>query len=202
MMLPMSLFLIQFFPVTIKFIVYIISIYPFLFQFYALLYTITFFLGPILFSLTIFLIIRNETNENFKNYMLPLVYGLFLVFVSTLTNLFSQILYPPFGLISILFSGLSIYMIFIGLYSSSIFITRNYYIAKSFVNRFHEYKFFAGIAQSELEIGVRCVLHKLEENNQLQLQEKETLNEFSKEELNELISFVKKELKDKNIKKE
>ncbi len=202
MIIPMLLFLINLLPYTVKFIVYIISIYPFLYEFYALLSTITFFMGPILFSLTILLIIRNELNKNFKNYMLPLVYGLLLVFVSTQTNLFSQVLYPPFGLISILFSGLSIYLIFIGLYSSSIFITRNYYIAKSFANRFHEYKFFAGIARSELEIGVRSVLDKLEEDNQLQLQEKETFNEFNKEELDELIAIVKKELKDKNIKKE
>jgi hypothetical protein len=134
--------------------------------------------------------------------MLPLVYGLFLVFVSTQANLFSQVLYPPFGLISILFSGLSLYLIFIGLYSSSIFIARNYYIARSFANRFHEYKFFASIARSELELGVRSVLDKLEEDNRLQLQEKETFDEFNKEELDDLIYFVKKELKDKNIKKE
>ena len=159
-------------------------------------------MGPILFSLTILLIIRKETNKHFKTYMLPLVYGLFLVFVSTQANLFSQVLYPPFGLISILFSGLSIYLILIGIYSSSIFIARNYYIARSFVNRFHEYQFFAGIAKSELETGVRSVLGKLEEDNQLQLQEKETFDEFNKKELDELLYFVKKELKDKNTKKE
>jgi hypothetical protein len=45
-------------------------------------------------------------------------------------------------------------------------------------------------------------LDKLEESNQLQVQEKETFNEFNKEELDELINFVKKELKSKNIKKE
>lgn len=202
MIIPMLLFLINLLPYTVEFIVYLISIYPFLFEFYASLSTITFFMGPILFSLTILLIIRKETNKHFKTYMLPLVYGLFLVFVSTQTNLFSQVLYPPFGLISILFSGLSIYLIFIGIYSSSIFIARNYYIARSFVNRFHEYQFFAGIAKSELESGVRSVLDKLEEGNQLQIQEKETFNEFNKEELGELINFVKKELKSKNIKKE
>jgi hypothetical protein len=45
-------------------------------------------------------------------------------------------------------------------------------------------------------------LDKLEESNQLQLQEKETFNEFNKEELDELMNFVKKELKSKDSKKE
>jgi hypothetical protein len=134
--------------------------------------------------------------------MLPMVFGIFLIFVSTQTNLFSQILYPPFGLISKLFSGLSIYLIFIGLYSSSIFITRNYYIARSFADRFHEYKFFEGIARSELESEVRGVLDKVKVNKELQIDNKETLDEFNIQELDKLIGYVKKEIKDKNIKKE
>ena len=95
--------------------------------------------------------IRNTDNQIFKNHLLPISYGLFLIFASTQSNLFSQILYPPFGLITILFTGLSLFLMFLGFYSSSIYITRNYSLVKTFVNRFYQYEFFKNIAKSELE---------------------------------------------------
>jgi hypothetical protein len=199
MLIPMVFFLINLFPITLTSIIYLVSIYPFLFPLYAILSTLTFFIGPVIFSIAIFLMIKNTNNQNFKSYLLPLAYGLFLVFVSNQTNLFSQILYPPFGLVSLLFSGLSLYLIFIGFYSSSIYITRNYSFAKTFVDRVYQFEFFKNIAKSELEKEVNNVFKTIQKNNEFQLNEKNDVDELNKEEITKLIDLVQNEIKNRQL---
>jgi hypothetical protein len=198
MIVPMILFIINLFPTTITFIIYLISFHPFLFPLYTILSTLTFLIGPIIFSLAIFLMIRNTDNKIFKSYLLPIAYGLFLIFASTQTNLFSRILYPPFGLITILFSGLSLFLIFLGFYSSLIYITRNYNFVRTFVNHFYQFEFFKNIAKSELEKEVKTIFNDIQKDNKFQLDEKESLEELDKEEIINLVKFVKEELKNKS----
>lgn len=195
MIIPMILFIINLFPVTITFVIYLVSLYPSLLPLYTILSTFTFLIGPIIFSFAIFLMIRNADNKTFKSYLLPVAYGLFLIFASTQTNLFSRILYPPFGLITILFSGLSLFLIFLGFYSSSLYITRNYSLVKTFVNRFYQFEFFKNIAKSELEKEVKTIFNDIQKNNTLEIAEKESVEEFNKEEISKLIEIVKEELK-------
>lgn len=201
MIIPLILFIINLFPATITFIIYLISLYPFLLSLYIVVSTVTFLIGPIIFSLAIFLMIRNTNNKTFKNYLLPLAYGLFLIFASTQTNLFSRILYPPFGLITILFSGLSLFLVFIGFYSSLFYVTRNYGFVKTFVNHFYQFQFFKNIAKSELEKKVKTIFNDIQKDNKFELVEKESVEELSKEEVTKLIEFVKGELKNKSSNK-
>jgi len=201
MIIPLILFVLNLFPTTITFVIYLISLYPFLFPLYTILSTFAFLIGPIIFSLAIFLIIRNTDNQIFKNHLLPIAYGLFLIFASTQSNLFPQILYPPFGLITILFTGLSLFLMFLGFYSSSIYITRNYYLVRTFVDRVYQYEFFKNIAKSELEKEVKTIFNKIKKDNIFPLAEKENVDEINKEEVTKLIEFVKGELKNKNINK-
>lgn len=199
MLIPMIFFLVNLFPITLKSIIYLVSIYPFLFPLYSIFSTLTFFIGPVIFSIAIFLMIKNTANKNFRNYLLPLAYGLFLVFVSNQTNLFSQVLYPPFGLVSLLFSGLSLYLIFIGFYSSSIYIARNYSFVKTFVDRVYQFKFFKNIAKSELEKEVNTVFKNIQKNEKFQLNEKDDVNDMSREEVTRLIELVQNELKNRKV---
>jgi len=195
--LPLILFLINLLPITITIIVYLISIYPILLPLYAITSTLTFLIGPIIFSLTIFLMIKYTDNQTFKDNLLPIAYGLFLLFASTQTNIFSRVLYPPFGLISILFSGLSLFLVFTGFYSSSLYITKNYYFSKTFVNRFYQSDFFRTIAKSELEMNVKKVFKNIQRNDLFQVSEKEKIDDFNEEQVSKLIEFVKKELKNR-----
>ena len=201
MVIPLILFVLNLFPTTITYVVYLISLYPFLFPLYTILSTSTFLIGPIIFSLAIFLMVRNTDNQIFKNHLLPISYGLFLIFASTQSNLFSQILYPPFGLITILFTGLSLFLTFLGFYSSSIYITRNYSLVKTFVNRVYQYEFFKNIAKSELEKEVSTIFKNIQKDNIFPIAEKENVDEITKEEVTKLIEFVKGELKYKNVNK-
>ena len=201
MIIPLILFVLNLFPTTITFVIYLISLYPFLFPLYTILSTFAFLIGPIIFSLAIFLMIRNTDNQIFKNHLLPIAYGLFLIFASTQSNLFPQILYPPFGLITILFTGLSLFLMFLGFYSSSIYITRNYYLVRTFVDRVYQYEFFKNIAKSELEKEVKTIFNKIKKDNIFPLAEKENVDEINKEEVTKLMEFVKGELKNKNINK-
>lgn len=201
-MLPMILFLINLLPITITSIVYLISIYPILLPLYAIISTLTFLIGPIIFSLTIFLMIKYTDNQIFGNYLLPLAYGLFLLFASTQTNLFSRVLYPPFGLITMLFSGLSLFLIFTGFYSSSLYVTKNYHFSKTFVNRFYQAEFFKTIAKSELEMNVKKVFKNIQKNDAFHLSEKESIDDLNEEQVSKLIEFVKEEVKKRESKKQ
>lgn len=192
---PLILFLINLLPVTITAIVYLISIYPILLPLYTVVSTLTFLIGPIIFSLAVSLMIKYTDNSTFKEYLLPIAYGLFLLFASTQTNIFSRVLYPPFGLISILFTGLSLFLVFTGFYSSSLYITKNYYFSKTFINRFHQSEFFSTIAKSELEINVKKVFRNIQKNNLFRVSEKEDIDDFNEEQVSKLIEFVKDELK-------
>jgi hypothetical protein len=201
MIIPLILFVINLFPTTITFMIYLVSLYPFFLPFYTIISTFTFLIGPIIFSLAIFLMTRNTDNPIFKNHLLPIAYGLFLIFASTQSNLFSQILYPPFGLITILFCGLSLFLMFLGFYSSSIYITRNYSFVKTFVNRVYQFEFFKNIAKSELEKEVKTIFNKIEKDNIFPLAEKENIDEINNEEITKIIEFVKGELKSKSSNK-
>jgi len=141
--------------------------------------------------------IKYTDNQTFKDNLLPIAYGLFLLFASTQTNIFSRVLYPPFGLISILFSGLSLFLVFTGFYSSSLYITKNYYFSKTFVNRFYQSDFFRTIAKSELEMNVKKVFKNIQRNDLFQVSEKEKIDDFNEEQVSKLIEFVKKELKNR-----
>jgi hypothetical protein len=139
--------------------------------------------------------IKYTDNQVFKGYLLPLAYGLFLLFASTQPNIFSRVLYPPFGLITILFSGLSLFLIFAGFYSSSMYVTRNHYFSKTFVDRFYQSEFFKTIAKSELEIRVKKVFKNIQKDNLLDVSEKESIDDFNEDQVSKVIEFVKDELK-------
>jgi len=90
---------------------------------------------------------------------------------------------------------------FLGFYSSSIYITRNYYLVRTFVDRVYQYEFFKNIAKSELEKEVKTIFNKIKKDNIFPLAEKENVDEINKEEVTKLMEFVKGELKNKNINK-
>ena len=193
LLVPLILFSIDIFPIFVDFIFYIISIYPNLFYVYMLFSTLSPFIGPIIFGGSILLIIKNTNNKNFKNYLLPISFGLFLFFTSTQSNLFSQILYPPFGLITLLFSGVSVYLIFIGFYYTSEYISRNYYLVKDFVDKYYQFTFFNNIAKVEVEKKAQKVFTEIQKNDEFDLTDQPGLKELNKEQIDSIIQLIREE---------
>ena len=195
--IPMIFFLIQFFPVTLKLLISLYLINPSLFlPLYTILSTITTFIGATMVSITLWLLIRKIPNKSFKSYLMLVTFGLLLVLTSTQETPFPRFLFPPFGLITILFIGLAIYLPFIGFYSASLHISKDMNLVRNFADRIHQYGFFRNIAKSQLEQDIKGIMTKVLQSNEfiISQKEKQYFHELAKEDIEKLFQVVKSEL--------
>lgn len=197
--IPIIIFLIEFFPLTLKFLTSLYLLNPSLFlPTYTILSTITTFLGAAIVSITFWLLVRKIENKSFKNYLMLVAFGLLLVLTSTQETNFPRFLFPPFGLITILFIGLAIYLFFIGFYSASLHISKDIALVKSFSDRLYQYELFRNIAKSQLEQQIKEIIPKILKSNEFILaQEEEQYQKSEKENLDLLFKIVRKEMEDK-----
>jgi hypothetical protein len=87
--------------------------------------------GGILFGVAFVSAARGiEKGSPVKNYMMIAAYGLVLLFVSG-TGTVNQASYPPYGLATVSFLGLSSYLVLVGLYSSAISVSEDVKLRQS-----------------------------------------------------------------------
>ena len=195
--IPIIFLLIQFFPVTLKLLISLYLINPSLFlPLYTILSTITTFIGASMVSITLWLLIRKIPNKSFKSYLMVVTFGLLLVLTSTQETPFPRFLFPPFGLITILFIGLAIYLPFMGFYSASLHISKDMNLVRNFADRIHQYGFFRNIAKSQLEQDIKGIMTKVLQSNEFIFSQKEKQNfhELAKQDIEKLFQVVKSEL--------
>ncbi len=99
------------------------------------IYTITFastkLFGGIMFAIPYFLVSRKINDLRVKNYLKLTAIGLILLFLCIQVSSLPLLPYPPFGLISISFLGLSSYLILVGIYGSAISVSEDSMLRKS-----------------------------------------------------------------------
>jgi hypothetical protein len=76
--------------------------------------------GGVLFGLAFILVARKLQNQEVKGYIVISGIGLLLLLVSYEAQTLITAPFPPLGLLSASYFGLSSYLIFIGLYSSAV----------------------------------------------------------------------------------
>jgi hypothetical protein len=106
----------------------------------VIFYTFTTFnatIASILFLITFYTLIKNIDNKQLQRYLLLIGIGLFLYFISDQGNI-EQHAYPPYGFISIIFTGYASYLIFLGLLSSAIVISKDSRLRKEIFHRLKE----------------------------------------------------------------
>jgi hypothetical protein len=208
--IPMIFFLVEFFPITLKLLISLYQLNPsFFLPFYTILSTVIAFIGATMVSITLWLLIRKIPNKAFRNYLILVAFGLLLTLISTHETPFPRFLFPPFGLITILFVGLAIYLLFMGFYSASLHISKDMSLVRNFANKIHQYGFFRNIAKSQLEQDIKGLITKALQSNEFDIKQKEKeyqpQHELEKEDIEKLFQIVKKELEDKrernNVKK-
>jgi hypothetical protein len=93
----------------------------------TLVFTLSKLAGGILFGFAFWNIAKTIDDEFIvaKNLIKLAGYGFVILFMSTQTVAFSIIPYPPFGFVTILFYGISSYMILVGIYFSVIVISQD-----------------------------------------------------------------------------
>ena len=126
MFVPLLYFLSQFEPSVLNLLSYDTLSNPVLFSIiYVLVIIASTPVGSILFGLSFVQIARNVQHPEVKSYMIISAIGLLLLLTSSQTQVLITAPFPPFGLLSASFLGLSSYLIFIGIYSSAISISQD-----------------------------------------------------------------------------
>lgn len=135
-----------------------------------------------------------QKESDLKNHMIMAAYG-FLLFYLSGTSIASQAAYPPYGLVSISFIGLSCYLIYSGLYSSAVTVSQDVAIRHSIKKSVTEQSKLLdsiGTAQMEQELQSRVLTITKKLSDKM---EEETGVEASMtvEDMKEQIEMVRKE---------
>jgi hypothetical protein len=131
--LPLIFFLLQFGSLFTDLLAPFFRTQPVFFgTFYTLFFASSKPIGGILFGIAFWALahkIRN--NIIIRNYLLLSAYGFMLLFVSNQAVVLTFNLYPPFGLASVCFVGLSSYLLMIGVYSSATSLSQDIKLRQS-----------------------------------------------------------------------
>jgi len=117
-------------------------------------------LHSILFGIAFWSVAKNIQNKVVKNYLVISAYGMVLLFTANQPVGLTLIPYPPFGLATISFVGLSAYLVFIGIYSASLSVALDSKL-RSVIRKttFDEAKFLKDIGSSEMERVIEKRVH-------------------------------------------
>jgi hypothetical protein len=150
--IPLLYFLIpvipQFSSYINSFIVYSPSVYG---SIYMIFFSGTGPVGGIVASMALLLLARGVQDQYTKGYLLISAFGLLLFFTINTDPPLAQIVNPPFGIVSHSFIGLSCYMIFLGFYTTVIYLSRKGVVTHAVLIQMSNDKFFGSLVRSEQE---------------------------------------------------
>ena len=152
MFVPLLYFLSQFQPVVTSMLFDYSSGNPMLFSIaYVLMVEVSTPIGGLLFGLAFMLVALRIQNAKVKGYLVISGIGLLLLLISYRPQEIITGPFPPFGLLSASFMGLSSYLVFFGIYSSAISISQDSNMRKSIRKSVEaEVKFIGNIASAEM----------------------------------------------------
>jgi hypothetical protein len=101
------------------------------FRIYTISFASTKLVGGIMFAIPYYLVSRKINDPKVKNYLKLTSIGLILLFLSMQVFSLPLLPYPPFGIISISFLGLSSYLILVGIYGSAISVSEDSILRRS-----------------------------------------------------------------------
>jgi hypothetical protein len=172
--------------------------------FYSIVFTLVFTLskpaGGILFGIAFWTIARSLSQSTaVRNYMTISAYGFVLLFISNQGIVISAAPYPPFGLATIAFMGLSSYLILVGVYSSAISVAQDSKLRQS-IRKFaiKESKLLDSIGSSQMEQEIqRKVIIMTKEHRDRMMEETGVQSSLNKEDVNQYLEEVLKEIQKK-----
>jgi hypothetical protein len=133
-----------------------------------------------------------------RDFMILAAYGLLLFYVAGSAQV-SQAAYPPFGLASVAFTGLSCYLIYTGLYSSAISVSQDLTLRQSIRQSVKEQSKFLdsmGTAQMESELQNRVLTTAKKASDSME-EESGVESSMTEDDMKDYMEIVMNELKDK-----
>ena len=152
--IPLVYFTSQFFGLFLNIFVPLLRSDP---VFYGILLTAIFtfskLVGGIFFGIAFWMAARRISPDSIvRKYMIISAYGLILLFVTIQINGIIVTSYPPFGLVTVSFMGLSSYLILIGVYSSAISVSEDSKLRQSLRSiALKEPELFGSIGTAQME---------------------------------------------------
>jgi hypothetical protein len=126
MSIPLLYFLSQFQPAIVNFLLSYASTDPTLFNLvYILMVDASRPIGGVLFGFAFIYVARRLQNRQVSGYLVMSGIGLFLLLVSYHSQDLIETPFPPLGLLSASYFGLSSFLIFVGIYSSALSISQD-----------------------------------------------------------------------------
>lgn len=190
---PLIYFLLKIVPASASFassiILYAPSIYG---PLYVIFFSGTGPLGGVIFCLILLSFSRRIDSQSVRNYLFISALGILLFFVANQNPPLEQDVIPPFGLISQSFIGFSCYMIFLGIYSSVIYLSRKNTVTHMILRELSKDRFFGSMIRSEQEREIGAIvarnMEKVEEDRS------NFIEDMSKEDIANLIATVRDEM--------
>jgi hypothetical protein len=124
-------------------------------RFLSLFEVSTIVVSAVVFGIVFWMVSKRISDNRLKHFVQISGIGICLLFLTShITNL-TLLPYPPFGLVSISFAGISSYLLFIGLYQAAIITSKNSFI-RSLIHRSaeSELRFIGDIAGSEMKHNI------------------------------------------------
>jgi hypothetical protein len=169
--------------------------------FLALAFALSKPVGGILFGTAFFSAAKKITDSSIKKYLLISGSGFMLFFMSNQAAFVLQFIsYPPFGFPTILLTGLSSYLILVGIYSSAIFLSQQAILRKSIKKlAVEETRLIESISWAQLQRETQDKIMSVIKARQNKIDEETGIQQpsMNDEELREYMDEVLRELKRK-----
>jgi hypothetical protein len=196
--IPLVYFLSQFIPSSVSILSFIISSNPvFLGLLFTLIFTFSKAIGGLMFAIAFYIASRSVNQESIvRDYMFVAAFSTVLFFLSGQTTA-TDASYPPFGLISIMATGLTSNFLFIGLYSSAVSVSGDMTLRKSIRNMVEDQSKFLeriGTAQMEGQLQKK-VLNLAKEHHHRMEEESGVESSMTEGELKQYLGKVLTEIK-------
>jgi hypothetical protein len=190
---------------TSQFVTFFLNIFQPFFQsqpvFYSILVTLLFTLskpiGGILFGVAFWTLARSIGRDNaVRNYMIISAYGFVLLFASNQAIVLVTAPYPPFGLATVSFMGISSYLVLAGIYSSAISVSLDSGLRKSIRRSVKEHsKFLDSIGSAQMDQGVKDILKMTKEYADQMTEETGVEPSVTEDDMKQYLNDVLKEVR-------
>jgi hypothetical protein len=197
---PLLYFLSQFEPFVLKILFSGSLTNPALFSIlYVMIVLVSRPAGGILFGLSFIDVARKLQQPEVKSYMIISAIGLLLLLISFQAQVLITAPFPPFGILSVSFTGLSSYLIFIGIYSSAVSVSQDSRLRSSIRKSVEtEVNFIGNIGSAEMEKTITERVLKIGRNiSKMMPEDTGIVPSLTEQEIEEYIEEVLRETKKK-----
>lgn len=152
--------------------------------------------GGILFGLAFIAIAKRIDNQNIKGFMTLAAYGFILLYISNAISLVARS-YPPFGITTLCYAGLSSFLLLAGLYSTAVILSRHAELRKLIRNSIEgqQSKLLDHIGMSEVQRDIDRKVTPLIERYAKEMNTQSSVDiAISKEEVKQYINEILQDL--------